>query len=687
MRYKVNLTKTQTTLILSLIYSCLFLLTLFSGGITPYGPYILEVIVFGTAILWFIWFSRKNYSIYFSKFYWLLLLFMVWCFFSAWLSDYVYFSLMRCKEWIAFSLLIFLSSQMYKDYSKYFSFQVVVVFFSLFQSIVGIIQFFGFNYSRAVGTFGTYANFYSHFIGVGFLIAMWWIFKSTIRRSRREKILIWVPAIIIGIALVLSGSRILVLMIIPLSLFANSWSRRIFIFIMAVILILGGFVIAHNYGGRNIFTGDPYHFARIEIWQQSIRLFRDNPITGYGPGSFIEVSHRENFPSGKGIVKYSKIAKYAHQNYLELAVETGIVGLLLMMLLFWGAIKNFFNSEIRLENNLKLVSILIMWFIIIGFFDTFMYPPSLEVVLALLLGMAIPVKEYRFSGRSGIRLKRFGLIFISLISFWTICSGVGGLLIHLALGEIKQGSPENVNQAKRILKVAKYLVPTHPDIYLLNSYVYEYYYLWSGNKTWLEFAYEQAEISAEDDYSPQRWHRLLQLAEQMNLRKEKNMILDKLIEIKPYDPTYFLKKAEIIDNIFQRESLLKRAYQLEPNFIGVAAELYRAGLMEDSVVIHWNFDSLLLLSENEQDTWLVSNYPSVNIISNILVLKGYSDSAIELWQRIFPIYGYDFKYVQAYVEFLTLKNFDIQLDKFLDTLNCYPQGPEFLDSLKRLDLI
>jgi hypothetical protein len=67
--------------------------------------------------------------------------------------------------------------------------------------------------------------------------------------------------------------------------------------------------------------------GRLPLWLRSLTIVRDFPIwgTGYGTFDYIEPMYRKDAASWKGIVRY----EHAHNDYLEILVEGGLVGLCL----------------------------------------------------------------------------------------------------------------------------------------------------------------------------------------------------------------------------------------------------------------------------------------------------------------------------------------------------------------------
>jgi O-antigen ligase len=74
--------------------------------------------------------------------------------------------------------------------------------------------------------------------------------------------------------------------------------------------------------------------GRERIWQQSLEIFRDNWMTGTGSGTFSSAYALYEDPS----LVTGVYVNHAHNEYLQIAVETGLAGCLLMAvtLILWG---------------------------------------------------------------------------------------------------------------------------------------------------------------------------------------------------------------------------------------------------------------------------------------------------------------------------------------------------------------
>ena len=95
-------------------------------------------------------------------------------------------------------------------------------------------------------------------------------------------------------------------------------SRRTKVAIVTAMFVLGlaGFFVKYAPYFRR---GAPSAAARFEYWRAAVRTTLDNPLFGTGPGTF-SVSYRKIKPPG------AEMAQLAHNDYLEQASDSGVIG-------------------------------------------------------------------------------------------------------------------------------------------------------------------------------------------------------------------------------------------------------------------------------------------------------------------------------------------------------------------------
>lgn len=131
------------------------------------------------------------------------------------------------------------------------------------------------------------------------------------------------------------------------------------------------------------FSGNGSSSARLQIWQASWLMIKDNSIDGIGLNNFEKV-YREYVPKVV-FPPLEWMAPHSHNLYLSLWLETGIVGLASFLVLMTAAIYGLAkeNTVFSIAILAALVSILIH-----GFVDTPILKNDLAVVFWILAGLS-----------------------------------------------------------------------------------------------------------------------------------------------------------------------------------------------------------------------------------------------------------------------------------------------------------
>ncbi len=214
--------------------------------------------------------------------------------------------------------------------------------------------------------YGRYSAAGQHSVNIGLIIALaiplaWYLVlqkpeKSKITTCLRILNILFLPAACIGIAL--TGSRGAMVASLPAIFFIAStlgslplWAR-----LFSIMTAIGGTYVGYLLvpqssldrlgtayselsGGGNL-TG------RTDIWHDAYLRFLDNPILGVGSDAFATVSEHR---------------LVAHNSFLSVLVETGIVGLILFVTLF--AIALFCTFKLPILESRLWKTVMVIWFL------------------------------------------------------------------------------------------------------------------------------------------------------------------------------------------------------------------------------------------------------------------------------------------------------------------------------------
>jgi O-antigen ligase len=242
---------------------------------------------------------------------------------------------------LTYAVLLFLATQAFRTADDWRGFIWFIMFFGFLVSIFGILQHLTFNGKlywfremRFGGIpFGPYVN-RNHFAGFAELvipIALVPLVLGKVRRERRLAVAIF--ALLPIVALFLSASRggivsfaaemgVLALLLA----LRRAGGRHV---LSGGVVLLLAFMLLSWLGVRQIldrFTSmqslEVNGGKRASMRHDSWRIFRDHPWTGSGLGTLPIV-----FPAYESLYD-AKIVNHAHNDYLEMLADTGLVGAL-----------------------------------------------------------------------------------------------------------------------------------------------------------------------------------------------------------------------------------------------------------------------------------------------------------------------------------------------------------------------
>ena len=105
-------------------------------------------------------------------------------------------------------------------------------------------------------------------------------------------------------------------------------------FVILAVCLLAGLLVPNPLQHRIAHVAeDPYAYTRLDIWKSLLMRLLEHPL-GIGVGMYKQGSFQDRFPIEGDIVRYRKRPESAHNEYLQIGVELGVVGL---ALLFCGA--------------------------------------------------------------------------------------------------------------------------------------------------------------------------------------------------------------------------------------------------------------------------------------------------------------------------------------------------------------
>lgn len=126
-------------------------------------------------------------------------------------------------------------------------------------------------------------------------------------------------------------------------------SRRSLI-MMLIILLAAGFLMPAKVKNRATTFADESTSARVELWDRGIWMFKSSPITGVGVGMFEKSMYDQKY---KISWDTPTTLAHAHNTYIEILAEMGLMGFFALIYIFFAFFNLFFKFLNRNFDNFK----------------------------------------------------------------------------------------------------------------------------------------------------------------------------------------------------------------------------------------------------------------------------------------------------------------------------------------------
>ncbi|MFY9648224.1 MAG: O-antigen ligase family protein [Terriglobales bacterium] len=307
------------------------------GGVQDWSTAVFEIASAALLLLWMTWqLTGGEVAIRWSPLFGPMLAFfgVVLVQIAFHRTAYSYDSLSELWLLIAYGILTFAAAQMVQsDEDFVLRFGKTMAGFGALYAVFAVLQSFtsdGKIYwritPRAGNIYGSYVN-HNHYAGFVELIlptAMVLAFNGSVRGAKR--VLLVFGAMLMAASVFLCQSRggmfavtveTAFLVVFWMRQFSARKSAAAFVLFCLVTALFLAWIAPQQLGARMTDTHDP---ARWLIHRDSVRMFAAHPILGSGLGTFATV-----FPRYRTF--YDRfLINYAHDDYLQLLLETGMVG-------------------------------------------------------------------------------------------------------------------------------------------------------------------------------------------------------------------------------------------------------------------------------------------------------------------------------------------------------------------------
>jgi len=354
----------------------------------------LNVIIGGLVFLILIFFFFINVKkIYSTPLFYPIFIFIGLCFLSIFYSIDTFTSIREFIRIATIFLLYFLAYKLIEDKKDFYLLLKIILISYIIPAIVGLIQFFNNSgmtddfggFQRIYGTFAhpNLFAFYTFFI-LGLLISLLLTSQKTSSLIFNKKIII----IAIGLSVFLLFATYTRSALACLSFFVLIFGilkyRRMLL--VGALLFLAAYFLSDVFRERlwELISLDPYGSIvwRFKLWKDILPLSLWQPWFGYGLGTFEKLTE---FYRG-----FSLGSLEAHNDYLKIFIENGIIGLtayfwVIIGLLFslWKIFKKTIKKEKIIGLGLLVITISL---IVAASFDNILRTTALQWNLWIIFG-------------------------------------------------------------------------------------------------------------------------------------------------------------------------------------------------------------------------------------------------------------------------------------------------------------
>ncbi len=414
-----------------------------------------------------------------TKIHYLFLVFLVWILISAVFGlsfpqsfQGSYFRMQGIVSWICYSILFLTSSKALEEPHNRLNLSWAILVSSVVVSGVALAQFISLWFlgntsqllysGRVISTFGQ-----PNFLGAYLVMSLpfsWYLLKQV---NKKKKILIGflMVTVVLGIFSTLSRSAYLGLFI--LSCIWGFYHYRLFLVGITCSVVLFG-LLATLF--PNLIYNEWYRFKidtvskwtaenRLTIVQKSVDLVKLSPITGYGIENFSLA-----FPkvvSEKDLGLKDIVVDSSHNLFLDLIVETGVLGLGLFLTLIISSIifglRQFKSVDKNKQDFIKAAICVVIAFLVIHQFSIISVVPMTFLWLSLGILAGTSLKHFVLPKKTRIVINFIGIAFLTLTSFYIIQT-------IKAEGYFRQASAYEVSDIRRAINLDNEAIKLAPWI-------------------------------------------------------------------------------------------------------------------------------------------------------------------------------------------------------------------------------
>jgi O-antigen ligase len=324
------------------------------------------------------------------------------------ISVYPFATEMDLSRLLLYAMVFSVAAFGTKDWKKTVRIIRALAVFGFVLALFGIIQRAAWNgkiywfreLTQGGHPFGPFVNrnHFAGFVGMIIPLSLGIAFRS---RQIEKKLMFGFFSVVMAIGIFFSWSRGGVisffagLMVFSFVSLTKGMSKKKLIPVFLFVLVLGVYLVSIGISPiiERFASTDVSGEHRFAVWQGTLSAFRDFPVFGSGLGTFQYV-FRAYQPDG-----VDRYYDHAHNDYLELLLEAGVVGVLIAALFFFFLFRIIMKAEWKGRDVYLgagfFASITTMAFH--SLIDFNLHIPSNAILFSLILGLAV------VAGKQGVR--------------------------------------------------------------------------------------------------------------------------------------------------------------------------------------------------------------------------------------------------------------------------------------------
>jgi len=630
-RYKLSWPLSAAVLLLG---SLIIFSPLIEGGTTHLPVLIMRLILLGTLTVWTIHQMRLGtIALIRSRLIPVVALFLGWAGLSLWWAPYKNPGVQWFISLLMYAVLVGVVFQGIRSNRQVWQVVMVLVGMGLFEGVLGIVQYVWLGEARAKGTFFN-PNFFATYE-----VAASSIVLGLLSVTPRNKMGAWQRIFLSGIGVIMfcafmvAQSRGALLALATAATFIGCYRFGKIALIILMVTLVAGVVIPNPLKQRiiDVAAQDPYAFSRVDIWKNSIERIVDRPL-GIGLGMYKYSSFQYRFPIESNIVRYGKRAESAHNEYLQMAVELGVGGLLIFLIGIgvWGwEVKEVLRSQQEPWERGLVTGLVgaVLGIVAHSAVDSVFHEPALVILLIVCGGLVLAFQSIKKPD-----LSQWSIPFCyhpARLTLVLLCGvALATLIIQPAVGwyayERGQAGTQVGKQDLALdwFRLASLIDPGTTGYHDAVARALVQCFYQSGDPQWLVNAVEEEgqaiELNPLDGRFPYRLGTIYGvLAEQEVSKDHRDLLLNQAAQAyeqaildDPYSPLSYMALANIRlpqGRVDEAKSWLRRAVVTEPNFLPartLLAELsLKAGKHE---VARLEFDAIVAI-RRKYERWVLSD--------------------------------------------------------------------------------